>query len=120
MVVLLDRESASSAEIVAWTLGRRHGAVVLGDRSAGKVRGSVLIPLVAGGGQRFVPFGIQVTVFDIVLPGDVRLEGPGLRPDTLVLPDAGDLAEERDPVLQRALALAGVTMSSGEAGRWWR
>ena len=122
VVVLLDRESASSAEITAWLLRERHGAVLLGDRSPGEVRGSYVIPLMAGGGSdgRYYTYGVQVTVFDIVLPGEVRLEGPGVTPDTLILPDGDDVAAGHDPVLARALALAGVRMTPEEAGRFWR
>ena len=119
VVALIDRESASSAELVAWTLRERHGAVVLGDRSAGNVRGSFVIPLVVGGRmeRRFYPYAVQVTVFDIVMPDGTRLEGPGMRPDTVVLPGGADLMRAWDPVLQRALALAGVTVSAEDAGR---
>lgn len=121
VIVLVDSESASSAEIVAWTLRERHGATLVGDRTAGKVRGSWVIPLHAPGGSgRFYPFGVQVSVFDIVMPDGTKLEGTGLEPDVVVLTEGTDLAAGRDPVLQRALALAGVTLSVEEAGKLWR
>ena len=122
VLVLIDRESASSAELVAWTLKQRHGAALLGDRSAGKMRGSLVIPLVVGGEleRRFYPYGVQVTVFDIVMPDGTRLEGTGVAPDALLLPTAEDLAAQRDPVMARALAMVGVTMPAEDAGRLLR
>jgi len=45
-----------------------------------------------------------------------RLEGVGVLPDELILPTASDLAAGRDPVLARALTLAGTPLGAGEAG----
>jgi carboxyl-terminal processing protease len=105
VIVLVDSESASSSEIVAWTLQHTMGATVLGDRTAGQVRGSVVIRRAVRGDVR-VLFGVQVSIFDVVMPDGTRLERLGVSPDRLVLPSASDLAEGRDPVLQAALALA--------------
>jgi C-terminal processing protease CtpA/Prc len=105
VIVLLDSESASSSEIVAWILQHDAGATVIGDRSSGAVRGSIMIPL-AVPGHAIVPYGLQLSLFDVVMPDGTHLEGAGITPDRPVLPLAIDLAEGRDPVLQAALDLA--------------
>lgn len=118
VIVLQDSESASSAEIAAYTL-RAAGATILGDRSAGKVRQSRILRLRVGDQHepQFYIFGLSVTVSDLVMPDGARLEGVGVEPDSLVLPTAADLAERHDPVMQRALAMAGITISARDAAK---
>jgi len=45
-----------------------------------------------------------------------RIEGVGVRPDTLMLPSAQDLLLKRDPVLAQAALLFDVKLSPEEAG----
>jgi hypothetical protein len=47
-----------------------------------------------------------------------RLERVGVSPDEIVLPSPADLAAGRDPVLARAVALAGGTLTAEDAGRF--
>ena len=62
----------------------------------------------------------SVTVADVLMPDGGRLEGRGVTPDELLLPAQADLAAGRDPVLARAIALAGGTISAEDAGKLLR
>jgi C-terminal processing protease CtpA/Prc len=48
------------------------------------------------------------------------LERVGVTPDEAVIPTAADLAAERDPVLARAVAFLGGSLSADEAGRFYK
>jgi C-terminal processing protease CtpA/Prc len=61
-------------------------------------------------------YGVSVTDADLVMADGGRLEGVGVLPDELILPTASDLAAGRDPVLARALTLAGAPLGAAEAG----
>jgi C-terminal processing protease CtpA/Prc len=63
-----------------------------------------------------IPYGLSVTVADIVLTDGQSLEHVGVTPDVLLLPTAADLRDRRDPVLARAVELAGGRISPEKAG----
>ena len=117
VLVLINSESASAAEITARALQLR-GATVIGDRSAGAVRTSYQIPLELGSifEARVVPFGMSVTISDVIMSDGNGLEGVGVIPNAAALPTGADLAAGRDPALQFALELAGVRLTGAEAG----
>ena len=119
VVVLIDSQSASSAEIAARVLQMRGRATIVGDRSAGAVMVSIYVPLVLGSEfqSRRVPFGLDVTVYDLVMSDGHSLEKVGVIPNIAVLPTGQDLAEKRDPAMAFALELAGVKLSAEEAGK---
>ena len=116
IVVLVDSQSGSCAEMLAYFLQQR-GAKVIGDRTDGLVRGSQTKKHAAGDGDYKVLYAVQVTLFDIAMADGVRLEGRGVRPDVVSLPTADDLEQRLDPVLSAAAATFGVTIDSQRAGR---
>ena len=115
-VVLVDSQSGSCAEMLAYFLQQR-GAKVIGDSTDGLVRGSQIKKHAAGDGDYKVLYAVQVTLFDIAMAGGMRLEGRGVRPDVVSLPTADDLEQRLDPVLAAAAASVGVTIDSQRAGR---
>ncbi len=117
VMILIDSWSASAAEITARTLQLNGRATVIGDRSAGAVMTSIFLPLEVGGATRVVPFGMSVTVSDLIMPDGKSLEGTGVIPNIAVLPTAADLAAERDPALAFALELAGVKIDPRDAAK---
>jgi C-terminal processing protease CtpA/Prc len=115
LILLADSETASTAEVVARVIQIEKRGRVIGDRS----RGSVLL------GQRFehqigsdpvLEYSANVPVAELVFPDGQNLERVGVSPDELVVPTPEDLAAGRDPVLARALELAGVPTSPEKAG----
>lgn len=116
LVVLVDSGSASAAEILARVVQLEKRGVVLGDRTAGAVMQSRMHGHELGM-DTVVYYGVSVTENDVIMADGTSLEGRGVTPDELLLPSAEDLAAHRDPVLARAAALLGVSLSPEEAGR---
>ncbi len=116
VVAVVDAQSASSAEVLAYLLQMRKRGTVVGDRTAGAVMESkgyehrVGVDIV-------VFYYMSVTVADLVFSDGTRLEGQGVIPDEIVLPSGADLAGLRDPALARAITLAGHAVTPEAAGR---
>lgn len=115
LIVLLDGESASAAEIFARTVQLQKRGVVIGDRSAGSVMESKLHPMHVGI-MRAIPCAISATSADVIMPDGMRLEKVGVVPDTLLLPTAQDMSLSHDPVLAYAASLVGIELDSKKAG----
>ncbi|MFL6228913.1 MAG: S41 family peptidase [Pyrinomonadaceae bacterium] len=115
LVVLVDSESGSAAEVLARVVQLEKRGTVIGDRSMGAVMlgrsfdhqlGDTLVIL----------FGSSVSDADLLLSDGHSLEHAGVTPDELILPKATDLASQSDPVLARAAQLAGLSLSPEKAG----
>jgi carboxyl-terminal processing protease len=105
LVVLVDRGTASAAEIVAAALQDRSRAVVVGSRTFGK--GSVQEPTKLSDGS-----AIELTVGRYLTPSGRSLDGVGVDPDVLV-PDGQPTVAE-----QRALdVLSGLLAALGGGGK---
>lgn len=115
LVVLINSGSASASELLARTTQLTRRGTVIGDRSAGAVRESLIFAHQVGV-EVVVPYAASVSVADLVMPDGGTLEKVGVTPDEIILPGGEDLAAGRDPVLSRALALAGLTVSPEQAG----
>lgn len=106
LAVLIDRDTASTAEIVAGALQTRGRARLYGEVSAGKGVGQSTVPLSDGGELRLV-------TFIWVLPDGRSVDGWGLTPDVPVrwqtaIVDLTELAQvverpDLDPVLAAAV-----------------
>ena len=115
LVVLVDAETASTAEIVAGTLQAYGRGRIIGATTAGKGVGQTTVRLADGAEVRLVSF-------EWLLPGLRSIDAVGLTPDLLVSAEPPDpvtdgvprplvsVAEERgDPALRLALdALRGL------------
>lgn len=116
LIVLIDSESASSAELFARVVQLAKRGAILGDRSAGMVM-EAQIHSYTQGLANVVAYAFAVTDADLIMTDGKSLEGNGVMPDEIILPTAEDLAAGRDPVLARAAALAHVKLDPVEAGR---
>jgi len=115
ILVLIDSQSASAAELFARVVQLEKRGTVIGDRSAGAVMRSQVYSHTIGI-DRFIPYAASITDADIIMTDGKSLEHEGVVPDELKLPSASDLAGKRDPVLAYALSLAGTDITPEKAG----
>jgi len=100
VVVLVDRGTASAAEIFAAVMQDHGRATVLGRPTAGAVLASWSYEL-ADGGQ------LQLSREDYLAPKGRRLEGRGVEPDQTVPRTLADLRAGRDRDIEAALRWMG-------------
>ncbi len=125
VVVLIDSETAAFAEVFARVIQQQQRGVVMGDRTMGRVleervareeiRGSGLGVRDRVETSNFNSACVLFPIGEVVLAGGTRLDGRGVIPDYLLLPEPADLAAHRDIVLARALALLKQKMSPEDA-----
>ncbi len=96
MVILVDRGSASAAEILAGALQQHGVAKLIGTSTFGK--GSVQQLMDLGGGAQ-----LKVTVARWLTPNGTSISDGGLRPDINATTTAQDFAGGKDP--QKAAAV---------------
>jgi C-terminal processing protease CtpA/Prc len=118
LIVLIDSESGSAAELLARVVQLEKRGTIIGDRSAGAV-------MVArhfdhqSGVDVAVPYGVSITEADMIMADGKSLERVGVTPDEIKLPTAADLAAQRDPVLAYAASLLGVAITPEKAGSFF-
>ena len=118
LVVLVDSQSASAAELFARVVQLEKRGTVLGDRSAGSVMVAELFSDQLGL-DRAVFYAALITTSDLIMADGKSLEHAGVVPDELLLPTPDDLAGQRDPVLARAAELLGVKLAPEQAGTFF-
>lgn len=96
MVVLIDKGSASAAEILAGALRDDRGVKLVGEKSFGK--GTVQEVKELKGGA-----SIKMTIAHWVLPSGKVIDHEGLEPDVAVDRSEDDIKNKIDPQLQKAL-----------------
>jgi C-terminal processing protease CtpA/Prc len=116
LAVLIDSDSASASEVFAKLIQLEKRGVVYGDVSAGMVMESQISSYKDSTGLYSV-YGLSITVADLIMKDGKSLEKNGVLPDEKILPTAHDLAENRDPVLARAMELFGFKITPEQAGR---
>ena len=115
LVVLVDSDSASAAEIFARVMQLEKRAVVIGDRTSGSVMQSRQYPRAIGTGT-MVFYGTSITEADVIMTDGKSLEHTGVIPDEILLPTGQDLAAGRDPIITRAAAVLGLKIEPDKAG----
>ncbi len=96
VTVLVDRYSASAAEIVAGALKDTGKATVIGEQSFGKASVQVLVDLKNGG-------ALVITTAKYLTPSKFDLSEKGVAPDIAVVSSPEDEKTGRGAVLQRAV-----------------
>src|ERR1700756_1212336 len=113
VIVLVDSESASAAEIVARVMQLEKRGTVIGDRTSGSVMEATSVYFASSG----VDYGAEVTIANVIMTDGKSIEHRGVNPDELVLLLPADLESGRDPVLAHAAQELGVTISPEDAGK---
>lgn len=116
VVVIVDGDSGSSAELFARVIQLEKRGVVIGDRTAGAVMEGKLYSREMGA-EFSIFYGLIITESDLIMADGQSLEGTGVVPDDVVLPTAQDLAAGRDPVLAKAVFLAGGLILPEDAAK---
>lgn len=121
LIVLVDSNSASASEVFARLIQIEKRGKIVGDVSAGAVMTSYNMGLAIergpSGFQTFTPYGLNVTVADLIMSDGNRLENVGVVPDHPVGPSARALVNKSDPVLAFATGLLGEKISPEDAGK---
>jgi carboxyl-terminal processing protease len=98
LVVLVDRDSASGAEIFAAALQDAGAGTLVGSKTAGNVGVATQLTMP----DESV---LQVTEQRFVSPSGAQIDGVGVTPDVVVDMSDEDLQNDRDPQLGKALEL---------------
>lgn len=114
IIVLIDSESGSAAEVFARVIQLEKRGTVIGDRSAGAVMESMGYPFQIGL-STVIPYSFSITDADVIMTDGKSLEHVGVIPDELRLPFPKDLATDRDPVLAYAVEMAGAKITPEDA-----
>jgi carboxyl-terminal processing protease len=97
-VVLVDRETASGAEILAAAIKEYQVAPIVGARTAGSVGLAVPQPLSDGS-------AFQITIRRLLTPSGVVVDKQGLQPDVEADLTLDDLQRGDDPQFVRAVEM---------------
>jgi C-terminal processing protease CtpA/Prc len=117
IVVIVDADSASAAELLARTIQLEARGTVIGDQSAGAVMQAEQFQNGLEGLEGVIVYGASITNADLIMKDGKSLERAGVVPDEKMLITSEDLAAGRDPVLARAVALAGGQLDPMAAGK---
>lgn len=116
LIILINSNSASASEVTSRFLQLEGKATIVGDRSWGAVMTSYFFRHEVGFSKR-LPYGMSVTISDVIMGDEGRLENVGVTPEFIVLPTGADLAAGRDPQMTKALVLAGIHVEPDQAAR---
>jgi len=116
LIVLIDADSASAAELFARLVQLEKRGTVIGDLSSGSVMEAKHYNEQLGS-DTVIFYGASITEWDLIMTDGHSLEHKGVSPDELLLPTGSDLRAGRDPVLTHAAELAGVKLTPEDAGK---
>lgn len=116
VVVLVDSDSGSAAELFARIMQLEKRGVVIGDRSSGSVMESKRYQEKLGA-DTVIFYGASITEWDLIMSDGKSLEHVGVTPDDTLVPGAQDIADGKDPVLAHAAETLGVTITPEAAGK---
>lgn len=123
LIVLIDSNSASAAEVFARVIQIEKRGIIVGDVSAGAVMTSNFMTMTnsrgVSGYETFSVYGMNITIADLIMSDGQRLEKIGVVPDHPVSPSGKALFEKSDPVLSYSFKLMGTELSAENAGKFY-
>jgi carboxyl-terminal processing protease len=113
LIVLVNSETSSAAEVFARLVQLEKRGIVLGDRTRGAVmQGQMYQHTVQLNAATVARYGVEISTADVIMSDGKSLEHVGVIPDETILPSVTDIAQGNDPVLARAAELAGLKMTA--------
>jgi len=106
LVLLVDHDSASGAEIFAAAVRDYGIGTIVGEPTAGNVGVGEMVPLPDGS-------AVQLTVKRFVSPQGNQIDRVGVKPDQVVELTERDLEQNQDPQLQAAVEILVRQLSQG-------
>jgi len=123
LMVLIDSDSASAAEVFARTIQIEKRGKIVGDISSGAVMTSIRFPMQLERGTldfgTITPYSASITIGDLIMSDGSRLEKIGVIPDLPAKPTGKALFENSDPVLAYTAKLFGENLSAQDAGKFY-
>lgn len=116
LVVLVDSDSGSAAEIFARLVQLEKRGQVIGDVSSGAVMQAKGFDGKSGNDYSMIFYGASITNADVIMSDGKSIEHVGVTPDEILIPTQADLAAGRDIVLSRAVELLGGNLPPEAAG----
>ncbi|MFN3302075.1 MAG: S41 family peptidase, partial [Patescibacteria group bacterium] len=98
IVIIINKGTASGAEILAGALKDHLGVILVGEQSFGKGSVQEMAPLSDGS-------SLKVTVARWLTPSGKLISEVGLEPDVKVEIGENDIAENKDPQLEKAIEI---------------
>jgi C-terminal processing protease CtpA/Prc len=108
LMILVDSETGSAAEVFARLMQIEKRAVIYGDQTAGAVMASNFF-------RYGEDAGASITISDFVLHNGERLEHVGVTPDVPLILTAAHVASQTDPMLSFVLLKAGARVPPATA-----
>lgn len=123
LLVLIDSNSASAAEVLARVIQIEKRGTVVGDVSMGAVMTSIGVGFFSHlsilNDFRYTNIGMNMTIADLIMSDGKRLENVGVIPDVPAVPTALALSQKTDPVLAFAAARLGGELTPEKAGSYY-
>jgi C-terminal processing protease CtpA/Prc len=114
LIVLVDSDSKSAAELFARVVQIEKRGTIIGDTTSGSVMSARYHPHYWG--QNPIKFyGVMISEANCIMTDGKVLEHVGVTPDEKMLPSKEDLLAGRDPVMAHAAEITGVTLSPQKA-----
>jgi len=98
IVVLINEGSASGSEILAGALRDNRNIKIIGEKSFGKGSIQELVKLKEGA-------SLKITMANWLTPNEKLITNQGLNPDIIVEMTEEDIAQNRDPQLEKAIEI---------------
>jgi carboxyl-terminal processing protease len=104
LFILINRQSASAAEIMAGALKDREEGIIIGEQSYGKGTVQTVFPILDN-------LFIKLTTAKYYTPSGISFDGTGVPPHFAIKDNKAELYSKEDHIFQKALSLSSVNPS---------